>query len=344
MRALGKGFIKKLRISPLNQGEIRKQEISENIYNKGDFLPSGITIGDMDDAFERFIRDDLSMVIKGKKVPVLLLTIQRFSEFSKTWEFTDEYKDIKMPFITIVRKPDIQEGTNQIGLWNIPGHRNYTYIKVPTNEGGRTGIDLYKIPQPTCVDINYEVRLFCNRLESVNDFSSKMSIMYNARQAYINVNGHPMPTIKEGTSDESPTDDLEGKRFYINMNEITLQGYILNEDEYQVVPTINRGVVLTEISNKRFKPKYIIKTIDKTFVYDFIFSCSDYVSTTLTITNENKINIIDNFINVSNPLLTLNGNPISLPFSVVEGDNVNIKITRDINKDSSFKLTGTINE
>lgn len=343
MCALGKDFKKNLRISPLNEGVIRREEISENIFNKGDFLPNGITIGDMDDAFEKFINDELEITIKGKKVPVILLTIQRWSEFSKTWEFTDKFKDLQLPFISIVRKPDIQEGTNQIGLWNIPGHRNYTYIKVPINEGGRTGIDLYKVPQPTCVDINYEVRLFCNRLEEVNTFSSKMSTMYNSRQAYINVNGHPMPTIREGVSDETPY-DLDGKRFYINLNEITLQGYILNEDEFEVVPTISRGVVFSELSTKSFKPKYSIIKSNETFIYDFIFTCSDHISTNLVITNEKKITIIESLINANDPTFTLNGNPINLPFNVSIGDNVNIRINRNIYQDTTFKLIGELNE
>jgi hypothetical protein len=343
MCALGKGFIKNVRLAPLNEGVTRRKEISENIFNKGDFLPNGITIGDMDDAFENFIRDELELTIKGKKVPVILLTIQRWSEFSKTWEFTDNFKDLKLPFISIVRKPDIQEGTNQIGLWNIPGHRNYTYIKVPINEGGRTGIDLYKIPQPTCVDINYEVRLFCNRLEEINTFSSKMSTIYNARQAYINVNGHPMPTIRESVSDESPY-DLEGKRFYINLNEITLQGYILNENEFEVIPTISRGVVFSEISKKSFKPKYVVSKTNENFIYDFIFSCSEFTSTNFTITNEKRIVNIDNLVNCSNPTFTINGNPISLPFNVSIGDNINIRIDRNIYQDSSFKLIGELNE
>ena len=49
------------------------------------------------------------------KVPVIFLSIQRWAEFAKTWQFSDENKNIKMPFITIVRKPDAQVGTNYAG-------------------------------------------------------------------------------------------------------------------------------------------------------------------------------------------------------------------------------------
>jgi hypothetical protein len=62
--------------------------------------------------------------------------------FSKTWQFSDKYKNISLPFITIIRKPDIQQGQNQAGLWNIPGNRTYTYTKIPTWDGIREGMDI----------------------------------------------------------------------------------------------------------------------------------------------------------------------------------------------------------
>jgi hypothetical protein len=68
-----------------------------------------------------------------------------------------------MPFITILRKPDIQQGQNQAGLWNIPGRRTYTYMKVPTWDGARSGVDLYKVPQPVSVDLTYEIRIFTTK-------------------------------------------------------------------------------------------------------------------------------------------------------------------------------------
>ena len=62
------------------------------------------------------------------KVPVIFLTLQRWSEFTKTWQFTDEHKDIQMPFISIVRNPDIQPGQNQAGLWNILWEKRTFFI------------------------------------------------------------------------------------------------------------------------------------------------------------------------------------------------------------------------
>jgi hypothetical protein len=84
---------------------------------------------DMDQTLLDFIKSDktIGLTIDGEVVPVIFLTIQRWTEFSKTWQFSDKYKNIELPFITVVRKPDIQQGQNQAGLWNIPGNRSYTY-------------------------------------------------------------------------------------------------------------------------------------------------------------------------------------------------------------------------
>lgn len=34
------------------------------------------------------------------------------------------------PFITIIRKPNVQEGTNNSGQWNIPGFPTFNYIAI----------------------------------------------------------------------------------------------------------------------------------------------------------------------------------------------------------------------
>ena len=195
---------------------------------------------------QHFFDKELSIEINGELVPVRFLTIQRFTEFSKTWSFSDKFKNLKMPFITIVRQPDIQVGTNQAGLWNIPGQQVYTYMEVPTFVGGRKGIDKYKIPQPTSVDITYDVRFFCNRMKDLNKLHTIIQKTFNSRQFYVSVNGNPIPIYLEKIGDESQKDDFDKRRFYIQHFEMKVLGYILDENDYEFIPTINRG-------NIRFK-------------------------------------------------------------------------------------------
>ena len=67
-----------------------------------------------------FVKDDVSLVLDGNKVPVIFVSIQRWSEFTKIWEYSDKYGNIQLPFISVVRKPHIQVGTNQNNNWNLP--------------------------------------------------------------------------------------------------------------------------------------------------------------------------------------------------------------------------------
>lgn len=243
-----KGFRKQLKLTSQKVGVERRQELLDNIADDNGFLPQGVGIKDMDVTFVDFVKEELKIEIDGQEVPVIFLTIQRYTDFTKTWKFTDKYKNIKMPFITVVRQPDIQKGTNQAGLANIPGHQHWSYYKVPSNDGARVGMDIYKIPQPTAVDITYEVRFFSNKMSDVNIIHNKVQRVFNAIQAYIYPKGHPMPVTVPTISDESNVEDFENRRFYVQSFEMLLQGYILDEKDFIVTPTINRAMVLSEIT------------------------------------------------------------------------------------------------
>jgi len=258
---MGKGYKKSVRFINQNIGPEKRQDFLDEIDYKGTYLPKSIFYEDIDKSFLEFVDDILEIEVNGKKVPVMFLTITKWAEFSKTWDFSDKFKNIKLPFITVVRQPDIQVGTNQAGNWNIPGNKLYTYMKVPNREGGRNGVDMYKIPQPTSVDITYDVRLFCNRMKDLNLFNRTTQLTFQSRQFYIKVNGHPMPIHLEAIGDESQKDDFDRRRFYVQTFEMKVLGYILNEEDFEFVPTINRAIVFTEIFDKEIKPKIVIRSL-----------------------------------------------------------------------------------
>src|SRR5690554_375996 len=108
--AVPKGWRNNINIVNNKIGPARRQEILDEITDKGTYLPKGVLEEDMDETFVEFIEKDerINFTIDGERVPVIFLTIQRWTEFSKTWQFSDKYKNIELPFITIVRKPDIQ--------------------------------------------------------------------------------------------------------------------------------------------------------------------------------------------------------------------------------------------
>lgn len=350
--AVPKGFKTNINIKNGKIGPEKRQEILDDIADNGTFLPRGVLEEDMDQAFIEFIDKDerMALSLDGKKVPVIFLTIQRWSEFTRTWQFSDKYKDIELPFITILRKPDIQQGDNQAGLWNIPGNQTYTYYKVPTNDGIRLGVDLYKVPQPTSVDIVYEVRIFTNRMKDLNKLNRKMQRAFQSRQCYITPKGHPMPLFLETIGDESNIDDFEKRRFYVQMFEIKLKGYILDEEDFEVIPTINRTMLLVEtevnedLNNNKivFDPYVRLNSVTYTFAFkpasenSFSFLAKyDVQFTQLTnITNITRITI-----SVNNTVV-FDGTELTTPLIFYANETITIRIYKGYYNEGSFKLIG----
>lgn len=348
--ALPKNYRNNINIHNQKIGLERRQEILDKISFGGTFLPKSVFEEDMDQSFIEFLNSDkrMSISLDGKKVPVIFLTIQRWTEFTKTWEFVDEFKNIEMPFVTVVRQPDIQQGMNQAGLWNIPGDRTYVYMKVPTWDGVRNGVDLYKIPQPTSVDITYEVRFFTNRMKDLNKFNRNFQKAFQSRQCYINVNEHPMPLLLENIGDESNIDDFEGRRFYVQSFEVKLEGYILDSNDFEVIPTINRVISNYELDEKLIYNNVIFDPIKKgheaiyTFVWkpksetQFSFNAQYDVSFT-QLTNIEHLNRIE--ISVNN-VVVFDGTILSTPLQLYANDLVKIKVYKTYLTTGKFTLIG----
>jgi len=347
-----KGYRTNIDILNHKIGPERRQEILDDIADKGTFLPKGVLEEDMDQTFVEFLNSDegLSISVDGDKVPVIFLTIQRWTEFSKTWQFSDKYKNIELPFITIVRKPDIQQGQNQAGLWNIPGNRTYTYMKVPTFDGVRRGIDLYKVPQPTSVDLVYEVRIFTNKMKDLNKFNRKIQRAFQSRQCYINVNGHPMPLHLESIGDESNIEDFENRRFYVQMFEMKLLGYILDEDDFEVVPTSNRSILTMELDEGKVNNSAISETVIKNnlITYSFIWKPNAETQFSFTSLYDSNLTQLIKIENLSRIVISVNGVGVfdgvvlNSPLIVKANDIVTIRVYKNTMTIGSFKLIGNI--
>ena len=346
-----KGYITDININNQKIGPERRQEIIDGITDNGTFLPNGVLEEDMDEAVIETLNTDkrFYMSLDGQKVPVIFLTIQRWTEFTKTWEFGDDYKNIKMPFITVVRNPDIQQGENQAGLWNIPGNRTYTTVKVPTFDGARNGIDLYKIPQPTSVDLTYEVRIFATKLRHLNKFNRLIQRAFQSRQCYINVKGHPMPLHLETIGDESNIDDFENKRFYVQLFDMKLLGYLLDEEEFEVVPTINRRLIALEIDERKLYSDVIFDSTNKNNVANFVFlfkprSGLEFEFTLkydVNFTELTQIQSINRIVIKANGVGIFDGTILSSPLILSANSVIRIKVYKNAFSEGSFKLIGT---
>jgi hypothetical protein len=303
------------------------------------FLPRDVDLTDLDQGFVDFIKNDLNIVIDGEKLPNIFLTLQRWNEFTQLWQNSDKYKNIKIPFISIVRRPNPEVGSNPAD-YKIPVRKTFAYAKIPTWDANRNGMDIYSIPNPVGVDMIYTVRFFSYKMRDVNFVHKKILQTFASAQAYMNVKGHYFPILLESIGDESQIDDLDTKRFYVQTYEIKVQGYIVDSEEFEIKPAISRMFVSTEIGDKKLKPIYReLKTGNN---IRYIIQYLPGTTTNMSIVVNNNV-IIENIIttNVLEYTLYLNGQLVTIPFNANIGDQIDVNIVRiDSNSFSEVELFG----
>lgn len=242
-----------------------RQSLLDRITKSDSFLPDSLFHDDLDMGMLDFVKQNFIITTDGEQIPIIpkILTLQRWGEFSSNWQFSDEDGNAKLPFIAVVRQPEVQPGTNPITQRTVPDRMSFYYASVPTWDGTRMGADIYKIPQPVAVDITFNVTIVCTKFRDLNKFNQKVLQKVSSRQAYTTIKGHYIPIILEGVTDSSPLETMEGRRFYIQTYKFILLGYIVDSDEFEVKPAINRAVLATEfIEAKDYKKKVINKGIE----------------------------------------------------------------------------------
>lgn len=259
-------YPRKNNIEIYKQKEIlaRRQELLDRITKSDTYLPDPVLHDDLDMGMLEFVKSNLKIISDGNQIPIIpkILTVQRWSEISNNWTFSDEDGNLKVPFIGIVRRPDVQPGTNPVIQRTIPDRRTFHYATVATWDGSQMGADVYKIPQPVAIDIGFEVTIVCNKFRDLNKLNKIVLQKFSSRQAYTSVKGHYIPIVLERISDSSPVDSLENRRFYIQTYEFTMLGFLIDPEEFEIKPAISRLLLMTEfLSTKNYQKKLMNKSI-----------------------------------------------------------------------------------
>jgi hypothetical protein len=247
---LPKKIKKDLKLTPEKILLERREELLDYINEDGTYLPKSILHADLDRGFLDFVKNVLRTVVEGKEVPMIdvIITTQNWAQFTETWKFQNMDDNPEPPFITVVRKKETKFGTNPALKYNIPNRKQYFYAAVPTWTGTRKGVDIYTIPQPIPIDINYSIKIVCNRMRELNEFNKNVLREFASRQAYTTVKGHYIPIIMDNISDES-VNDLEKRRYYMQNYDFTLLGFLIDEDEFEVKPAVSRSLALIELDS-----------------------------------------------------------------------------------------------
>lgn len=328
--------MKKIQIKRKQFGNGQRLLHQENILENSLLIPSPVEYEDIDNAFCLFFDKMVDLIDdNGKKVPTFkVLSNQRFTEFSQTWEHTDEDGNLLTDFKLINRNINPSWGSIHNGMSNIPGNNRFT-VKI-RDIIDDTGVECYEITsmsQPLSVDFEYTLTYISDKIEKINKFNTQILNLFQSKQCYIYPKGHPMPMLLDAINDESNY-NIEDRKFYSQPITIKVLGYIIPKDDIKVDIKPKRKHVKTNL-DKHLKA-YVDMDIDddnNNFclnvkfpigVNNVTFKLEDKVKVYL----KTKNNV--NSIWINDEPLGYNDNLIFLP-----NEEINIKITQYHSKKES---------
>jgi hypothetical protein len=330
-----------LPLVPKKELSARREQLLEYIKKDGTYLPKSVLHADLDRGMLDFVKTELEVVTAGKIVPMLdiIITTQNWSQYLETWKFVDLDYNPAPPFITVVRAPEVKYGSNPALVYNIPNRKQFYYASVPTWNGNEQGMDIYTIPQPVPVDIKYSVKIICNRMRELNQLNKIVMQTFASRQAYTFIKGQYVPIILDNVSDESQM-TMDARKYYVQNYDFTMLGYLIDEDEFEVKPAIQRITQLIEIdtTTRRQKIDKYPKNPDE-FPSDFLFvsgntTLVDMIDFTanMSLVGTDNIDTYDVYINDD-----YYGSDVSL-IQITTNDILRIEVTKNDNTQES-KIT-----
>ena len=121
-----------------------------------------------------------------------------------------------------------------------------------------------------------------------------------------------------------------------------MQGYLLCEEDFEVVPAVTRNMAILEVDEK-VKNVLFTKKVSSdgtSIVLNFMFKTNkNFVTIKL---NESASYNIVTTNNVNSYTLSVNGNPVTAPFAVNNNDELGIYIIRNTNNDATITLNGVV--
>jgi hypothetical protein len=200
-------------------------------------------------------------------------------------------------------------------------------------------MDIYTIPQPVPVDIKYSVKIICNRMRELNQLNKVVMQTFSSRQAYTFIKGQYVPIILDNVSDESQM-TMEARKYYVQTYDFTMLGYLIDEDEFEVKPAIQRITQLIELdtTTRKQRANKFPKNPDE-FPSDFLFvsgntTLVDMIDFTanMSLVGTDNIDTYDVYINDD-----YYGSDVSL-IQITTNDILRIEVTKNDNTQES-KIT-----
>jgi hypothetical protein len=140
-------------------------------------------------------------------------------------------------------------------------------------------------------------------MRELNQLNKIVMQTFASRQAYTFIKGQYVPIILDNVSDESQM-TIDARKYYVQNYDFTMLGYLIDEEEFEVKPAIQRITQLIEVdtSTRRQRRNKFPKNPD-TFNIDFLFTTGDTVEekidfrANMSLVSSDNVDTFDVFIN-----------------------------------------------
>lgn len=212
-------------------------------FNNFNFLPNKILIEDIDMSLFNSINDfNLSLLNErneNRKVPIVWATQELWAERKQNFGSLENENgtEIGRPFMVLYRTA-IKDGTAP-SKFTIPKNKKFKYVQVPNFDGTLKGLDIYKIPQPAYVDLEYSLVFETHYQQHVNKFYELIHSISSDRQYYLKVNGYDIASMFEDSS-ESNTLEINSEMTFQVIFPIKVLGKIVDPTNFEKVQSITK--------------------------------------------------------------------------------------------------------
>lgn len=311
----------------MNEGIIRHDGIMSSVFLNMNLLPKPITYEDIDSEVLGFVSSRFPIYFKGSEIKTFLLSHQRMSEFTKTWEISDDNGNI-IPnnFKILSRETNPSQGSMMGGMHNIPGDQMFSLGVLERHENGKTIKVNCKMRQPYCVDVTYNLKIVTNKLYLLNEMNNAINNEFKSKQSYLKVNGqHFMPIVLDDIEDDSDY-ELNERKILSQNYKLKVSAYIINEGDilYEDLLQVRFSDVQIDTGKPHLKPEIKDGSLNINFPRKS--------KTTFSFKSDKDYNVanvsIDN-LNVLSFKIYINGRSIDNSiFQISKYDDVTVTIER----------------
>src|ERR1035437_685711 len=225
-----------------------QQNINDSLdkqFKNNTYLPKKLLLEDIDQGVVDYINSLNICTINHEgnltKIPLVFLNQERWAEFKMNWKLLKDEsgEEVSLPFMAI-KRTSVKPGEHPLKR-TIPNKKNFLFIKVPTFNGTLKGYEVYKIPQPPRVDVQYELRFLTHYIQDTNVSYERMIMDgFSDGQGYMFINGYNIPLMLGDPSEENTMDEIASDRKFQILFPLTVYGKLVDPQNFERVPTVTK--------------------------------------------------------------------------------------------------------